>query len=78
MIDAADDQAGVLEWGGDAGEVASALKAAKDAGAKILKPAQDVFWRGHSGYFADLDGHPWEVAWNPHFRLNKRGEIELP
>lgn len=59
-------------------DVAAALKKAAAAGAKILKPAQDVFWGGHSGYFADPDGHLWEVAWNPHFKLNKRGEVELP
>lgn len=37
-----------------------------------------AFWGGHSGYFADPDGHLWEVAWNPHFNLNNRGEVELP
>ena len=35
------------------------------AGAHLLKPAADTFWGGYSGYFADPDGHPWEVAWNP-------------
>jgi hypothetical protein len=35
------------------------------AGATLLKPAADTFWGGYSGYFADADGHPWEVAWNP-------------
>ncbi|MFC4254192.1 VOC family protein [Altererythrobacter xixiisoli] len=35
------------------------------AGATVIKPAQDVFWGGYSGYFADPDGHVWEVAWNP-------------
>lgn len=39
---------------------------AAKAGAKIVKEAQDVFWAGYSGYFSDLDGHLWEVAWNPH------------
>jgi catechol 2,3-dioxygenase-like lactoylglutathione lyase family enzyme len=39
------------------------------AGALLLKPAADTFWGGYSGYFADLDGHPWEVAWNPYFPL---------
>ncbi len=34
-------------------------------GAKIIRPAQDTFWGGYSGYFEDLDGHVWEVAWNP-------------
>ena len=50
-------------------EVDAALEAAREAGAKILKPAEDTFWGGYSGYFADPDGHPWEVAWNPYFPL---------
>jgi len=59
-------------------EVAEVLKKAQNAGGQIIKNAQDVFWGGHSGYFADPDGFLWEVAWNPHFPLNKRGEIQLP
>lgn len=39
------------------------------AGARLLKPAAPTFWGGYSGYFADPDGHPWEVAWNPFFPL---------
>jgi len=35
------------------------------AGARPVKTPQDVFWGGYSGYFADPDGHLWEVAWNP-------------
>jgi hypothetical protein len=58
-------------------EVAEVLATAERAGARIVKPAQDVFWGGHSGYFADPDGHLWEVAWNPFMRLNERGEIEM-
>jgi uncharacterized protein len=50
-------------------EVAPLLAQAEAAGATILKPAQDVFWGGHSGYFADPDGHLWEVAWNPYFKV---------
>lgn len=46
-------------------EVERVMSQAMHAGAKIIKPAQDVFWGGYSGYFADLDGHLWEVAWNP-------------
>jgi hypothetical protein len=38
-------------------------------GARIVKPPHDVFWGGYSGYFADPDGHLWEVAWNPHFHI---------
>ncbi len=48
-------------------EVVEVLNQAVRAGAKLMKPAQDVFWGGYSGYFADLDGHLWEVAWNPIF-----------
>jgi uncharacterized protein len=59
-------------------EVARVLETAKVAGGKIVKPAQDVFWGGHSGYFADVDGNLWEVAWNPHFKLSAQGEVELP
>jgi hypothetical protein len=47
--------------------VDAVLDEAVGAGAELVKPAQEVFWGGYSGYFADLDGHLWEVAWNPHF-----------
>jgi hypothetical protein len=46
-------------------EVDRVLALAIEAGARLLKPAADTFWGGYSGYFADPDGHPWEVAWNP-------------
>jgi len=42
--------------------VESTLNEAEAAGGRIIKPAQDVFWGGYSGYFADPDGHLWEVA----------------
>lgn len=48
-------------------EVDNVMEQAANAGATIVKPAQDVFWGGYSGYFADLDGYLWEVAWNPLF-----------
>lgn len=51
----------------DKKEVHEVLDRAVAAGGKLVKPAQDVFWGGYSGYFADPDGHLWEVAWNPHF-----------
>jgi uncharacterized glyoxalase superfamily protein PhnB len=50
-------------------EVDAVLEEAVRAGARLVKPAQDVFWGGYSGYFADPDGHLWEVAWNPHLPL---------
>ena len=59
-------------------EVDTALDAARAAGAKILKPAQEAFWGGYSGYFADPDGHPWEVAYNPHWKLDAEGRVVLP
>jgi hypothetical protein len=59
-------------------EVAAILAQAAAAGGRIVKPAQDVFWGGHSGYFADPDGHLWEVAWNPHLPLSAEGAPMLP
>jgi uncharacterized glyoxalase superfamily protein PhnB len=59
-------------------EVDQTLAEAQKAGGKVLKPAQDVFWGGYSGYFADPDGHPWEVAWNPWFKLADDGSLILP
>ena len=58
-------------------EVDATLAEAEAAGAKILKPAQDVFWGGYSGYFADPDGHLWEVAWNPEWELTAGGDVKL-
>ena len=57
-------------------EVAPVLAAAVAAGGTLMKAAEDVFWGGHSGYFADPDGHLWEVAWNPHAPLGPNGEFQ--
>ena len=46
-------------------EVEDVLTFAETAGAKIVKPAQETFWGGYSGYFSDPDGFLWEVAYNP-------------
>jgi len=46
-------------------EVDAVMKQAADAGARIVKPAQPTFYGGYAGYFLDLDGHLWEVAFNP-------------
>lgn len=48
-----------------ADEVDVVLEQAVRAGARLVKPGQKVFWGGYSGYFADPDGHLWEVAHNP-------------
>jgi len=46
-------------------EVDAVMKQAEQAGATIVKPARKTFWGGYAGYFADPDGHLWEVAFNP-------------
>ena len=58
--------------------VDTAFAGALAAGATALKAPQDVFWGGYSGYVADLDGHPIELAWNPFFPLREDGSIDLP
>ncbi|WP_430912905.1 VOC family protein [Methylobacterium sp. sgz302541] len=59
-------------------ETDAVLAQAVEAGATLVKPAQDVFWGGYSGYFADPDGTLWEVAWNPGFALLPDGTMSLP
>lgn len=59
-------------------EVDAVLAEAVAAGARLLKPAQEAFWGGYSGYFADPDAHLWEVAWNPGFPLDENGFLQLP
>jgi catechol 2,3-dioxygenase-like lactoylglutathione lyase family enzyme len=46
-------------------KVDAVMGEAKNAGAVIVKPAQETFWGGYAGYFQDPDGHLWEVVWNP-------------
>ena len=46
-------------------EVDALLQQAANAGGTIVKPGQKTFWGGYAGYFQDLDGHLWEIAWNP-------------
>jgi catechol 2,3-dioxygenase-like lactoylglutathione lyase family enzyme len=59
-------------------EVDAVLAAAEKAGGKIVKPAGRAFWGGWYGYFADADGHVWEVAHNPAFPIDAAGNISLP
>jgi catechol 2,3-dioxygenase-like lactoylglutathione lyase family enzyme len=58
-------------------EVDKALSQAVLAGGTLLKAAGNTEWGGYSGYFADPDGHPWEVAWAPIFEL-RQGKLILP
>ncbi len=46
-------------------EVDLIMLEAEEAGAKVVKPAQNTFWGGYAGYFQDPDKHLWEIVWNP-------------
>jgi uncharacterized protein len=59
-------------------EVDAVLAAAVAAGARITKPAAETFYGGYAAYFADLDGHLWEIAHNPGFTLKDDGSLVLP
>ncbi|MBI5165478.1 MAG: VOC family protein [Magnetospirillum sp.] len=59
-------------------EVAAELAAAVAAGGTLLKAAEEKPWGGTVGYFADPDGHPWEIAWVPQFPLAADGSLILP
>lgn len=59
-------------------EVDAAFAMALAAGATALKRPEKVFWGGYSGYWADPDGHVWEVAMNPFWPLNDDGSLTLP
>jgi hypothetical protein len=61
----------------DRAEVDAVLAEAVAAGATLKKPAEEVFWGGYSGYFADPDGHLWEVAHNPFWTLQDDGSVVL-
>lgn len=58
-------------------EVVAIIRRAESAGARVVKEPQDTFWGGFSGYFADLDGYYWEVAWGPMFEFTESGELKF-
>ncbi len=58
-------------------DVDAVLAQAAAAGATILKPGQEAVWGGYTGYFADPDGHPWEIAWNPAWTIAADGTVSL-
>ncbi len=59
-------------------EVDAVMAEAAAAGATISRAAGETFWGGYAGVFVDPDGHPWEVAHNPHWELREDGSIRLP
>ncbi len=72
-------------WGGvtlahnvaSPGDVDAALAEAEAAGATIARGGGQTFWGGYSGVFLDPDGHPWEIAHNPHWTLREDGSVGL-
>jgi uncharacterized protein len=72
-------------WGGvtlaynvtSQGQVDAVLAEAAAAGARIARGGAETFWGGYSGVFVDPDGHPWEVAHNPHWTLRDDGSVAL-
>jgi uncharacterized protein len=72
-------------WGGitlalnlaSATEVDATIEEARDAGAEIGREPAETSWGGYSGVFIDPDGHPWEVAHNPHWTITENGGVEL-
>jgi predicted lactoylglutathione lyase len=59
-------------------DVDAVMARAETAGARILRPAGKTFWGGYNGYFADADGHVWEIAHNPFWHLDGDGSVRLP
>ena len=58
-------------------EVDAVIEEARAAGATIGREPAETFWGGYSGVFVDPDGHPWEVAHNPHWIVTEDGGIRL-
>jgi catechol 2,3-dioxygenase-like lactoylglutathione lyase family enzyme len=62
---------------GSPADVDAVIEKARGAGALIPREPGDTFWGGYSGVFVDPDGHPWEVAHNPHWTLRDDGSVSL-
>ena len=82
------EDSGVVDGGGWGGvtlalnvrspdEVDAAIADARAAGAQIARNGAETFWGGYSGVFVDPDGHPWEVAHNPHWTIGDDGSTRL-
>ncbi len=63
---------------GTPGEVDRVVDEARAAGARVTRKPGETFWGGYSGVFVDPEGHPWEVAHNPRWRVLEDGSIRLP
>lgn len=65
-----------INFSGEA-EVDRVYDAAIAAGARAIKPPEPTFWGGYAGYYADPDGHLWELAHNPFFAMTAAGHLDL-
>jgi len=84
------DDSGIVDdgarWGGIAlahnvrsrDEVVRVIEDARAAGAEITREPAETFYGGYAAVFRDLDGHAWEIAHNPGFALDERGNVVLP
>jgi predicted lactoylglutathione lyase len=83
-----EEDSGVTDTGGWGGitlayntrspaEVDAVIEEARAAGAKIAREPGETFWGGYTGIFIDPEGHPWEVAHNPHWTINADGSVAL-
>ena len=67
-----------LAWNTSVDEVDVVLAKAVAAGGTLVRSARMVFWGGYTAYFADPDGHLWEIAHNPHFPFSADGRLLVP
>ena len=58
-------------------DVDSVIEFVRNAGGRIVKEPQDVFWGGYHAYFSDPDGYYWEVAWGPGFKYDENGLLKF-
>jgi len=59
-------------------EVDATVAAAEGAGATVTRRPAETFYGGYAGYFADPDGHTWEIAYNPNFPMAPDGSVTIP
>ncbi len=62
---------------GSPAEVDEVTEQARAAGATIGREPAETFWGGYSSAFVDPEGHPWEIAHNPHWTLTPEGGVRL-
>jgi uncharacterized protein len=58
-------------------EVDAVIEEARAAGGEIGREPAETFWGGYSGVFVDPEGHPWEIAHNPHWTITDEGGVRL-